>query len=91
MNLNGEVIGINTLKSTLAGYDDYGMPIGAEGIGFAIPITAAKPIIEQLITKGSVERPGIGITCIIDETNAVQSERFSRRRYGGKGSFRRAC
>jgi serine protease Do len=64
VNLSGEVIGINTLKSTLAGYDDYGMPIGAEGIGFAIPITSAKPIIEQLITKGGVERPGIGITCI---------------------------
>lgn len=69
VNLAGEVVGINTLKSTLAGYDDYGMPIGAEGIGFAIPINTARPIIEQLITKGSVERPGIGITCLVDETN----------------------
>ncbi len=70
VNLKGEVIGINTLKSTLAGYDDYGMPIGAEGIGFAIPINSAKPIVEQLITTGRVERPGIGVSCIIDETNA---------------------
>ena len=44
VNINGEVIGINTLKSYLAGYDDYGVPIGTEGIGFAIPINTAKPI-----------------------------------------------
>ncbi len=69
VNLKGEVIGINTLKKTLAGFDDYGIPIGTEGIGFAIPVSSAKPIIEQLITKGSVERPGIGITCTVDLTN----------------------
>lgn len=69
VNLKGEVIGINTLKTYLAGYDDYGMPIGTEGIGFAIPMATAQPIIEQLITTGNVERPGIGITCLVDETN----------------------
>ncbi len=70
VNINGEVIGINTLKSYLAGYDDYGVPIGTEGIGFAIPINTAKPIIQQLMTTGSVVRPGIGISCLVDETNA---------------------
>lgn len=74
VNLKGEVIGINTLKTYLAGYDDYGVPIGTEGIGFAIPITSARPLIEQLITKGSVERPGIGITCLVDLTNAYNPE-----------------
>ena len=69
VNLKGEVIGINTLKTYLAGYDDYGMPIGTEGIGFSIPMDTAQPIIEQLITKGSVQRPGIGVTCLVDETN----------------------
>lgn len=42
MNMNGEVIGINSSK------------IGGEyvdGIGFAIPISAARPIIENLMTK----------------------------------------
>jgi len=69
VNIRGEVIGINTLKSYLAGIDAYGMPIGTEGIGFAIPINTAKPIIEQLIATGSVVRPGIGISCLVDETN----------------------
>lgn len=42
VNINGEVIGINSSK------------IGGEyvdGIGFAIPISAARPIIENLMTK----------------------------------------
>lgn len=69
VNMKGQVIGINTLKTYLAGYDDYGVPIGTEGIGFAIPINAAKPIVEQLIATGSVQRPGIGIKCLVDETN----------------------
>lgn len=64
VNIKGEVIGINTLKSYLAGYDDYGVPIGTEGIGFAIPVNTAKPIIQQLMTSGSVVRPGIGISCL---------------------------
>ena len=69
VNLSGEVIGINTLKSYLAGYDDYGQSISTEGIGFAIPMSDALPIIEQLMTQGSVERPGIGISCLVDVTN----------------------
>ncbi|MDY0410425.1 S1C family serine protease [Paracerasibacillus soli] len=32
-----------------------------EGIGFAIPIDAAMPLMEQLETNGEVERPFIGI------------------------------
>jgi len=52
INARGEVIGINSAK--LAG--------GAEGMGFAIPITSAKPIIRELISKGYVSRPWIGIS-----------------------------
>ncbi len=69
VNMRGEVIGINTLKNTIAGYDTSGQAISAEGIGYAIPINAALPVIEQLLTKGSVERPGIGISCIVDTYN----------------------
>ena len=42
LNMNGEVIGINSNK------------IGGtvvEGMGYAIPISSAKPIIEELMTK----------------------------------------
>jgi len=50
----GQVIGINTAKIVELGY---------EGIGFAIPITYAIPIIEQLIVHGRVTgRVLLGIT-----------------------------
>lgn len=61
VDLNGTVIGINTLKEVVAGIDPSYGTISAEGIGFAIPINEAKPIIEQLIKQGYVSRPGLGI------------------------------
>lgn len=52
VNTRGEVIGINSAK--IARQD-------VEGLGFAIPINDARPIIEQLISQGYVSRPFIGI------------------------------
>ncbi len=53
LNVRGQLIGINTAKST--GYD-------VEGLGFAIPINEAKPIIESIIEHGYVTgRPLVGI------------------------------
>jgi len=62
INMQGQVIGINSAKTITAGYDEYGNAVSAEGIGFALPINQAKKIMEILITVGYVERPGIGIT-----------------------------
>ena len=61
VNSKGEVIGINSAKSYLAGYDTSGNPISSDGIGFAIPINDAKPIINEIISNGYISRPGIGI------------------------------
>ncbi len=56
INIYGQVIGINTAKST--GYD-------IEGLGFAIPIAEAIPVIESIIEHGYVKgRPMVGITGI---------------------------
>lgn len=58
-NLEGKVIGINSLKV---------LDMGVEGLGFAIPINDAKPIIADLILYGKVKRPYIGIyTANVDE------------------------
>lgn len=62
VNEKGEVIGINTLKSTNLGYDQSGNPITAEGLGFAIPINEAKPIINELIRHGYISRPYLGVS-----------------------------
>ncbi|MCP3027455.1 S1C family serine protease [Halobacillus sp. A5] len=52
INLQGEVIGINSMKIAQA---------EVEGIGFSIPMDIAKPIIDDLETTGEVERPYMGI------------------------------
>ena len=74
INMQGQVIGINSAKTITAGYDEYGNAVSAEGIGFALPINQAKKIMEILITVGYVERPGIGITVstITEETAEEQ-------------------
>ncbi|HHY47255.1 MAG TPA: PDZ domain-containing protein [Firmicutes bacterium] len=50
VDIQGRVIGINT---AIIPY--------AQGIGFAIPINQAKSVLNDLITKGKVLRPWIGI------------------------------
>ena len=52
VNSKGQVIGINTMKISYT---------GVEGLGFAIPISKAKPIYEQLIEYKKVKRPYIGV------------------------------
>ena len=59
LNLKGEVIGMNTAIFSRSG--------GYMGIGFAIPINIVKSVVEQLKTKGKVERGWLGI--IIQDLN----------------------
>lgn len=48
----GEVIGINTVKL---------VDSEIEGMGFAIPINDVKPIVDEIMTYGSIQRPVLGI------------------------------
>jgi 2-alkenal reductase len=56
-DLNGQVVGVNTLVVR-----DSGNGIAAEGLGFAIPSNTVKQISQAIIDNGSVERPYLGIT-----------------------------
>ena len=56
INLQGEVVGINTL---VAGIAERGFQ--AQGIGFAIAIDTAKPIADEIVATGRVVHPYIGI------------------------------
>mgnify|MGYP000821792124 FL=1 len=68
INSSGQVIGINSAKMSST-YSNNSATI--EGIGFAIPMTEAKSIIDDLINYGYVTgRPQLGITCQ-DVTEAV--------------------
>jgi serine protease Do len=57
VNLAGQIIGINTLVVRNSG----GTGAIAEGLGFAIPSNSARAIAEQIIAKGYVSRPYLGI------------------------------
>ncbi|WP_325050149.1 S1C family serine protease [Cohnella faecalis] len=52
VDLNGRVVGINSMKVA---------DMGVEGIGFAIPISDAMTIIDQLMEHGKVLRPYMGV------------------------------
>ena len=52
LNSEGEVIGINTLVRSGPG----------AGLGFAIPINRAREIAKQLVERGSVSHPMIGVS-----------------------------
>jgi len=52
INYRGEVIGINTRN--------LGQAQGAQNIGFAIPITMARDVMQQIIDSGSVRRGWLG-------------------------------
>ncbi|WP_368502946.1 S1C family serine protease [Alkalihalophilus sp. As8PL] len=52
LNIEGQVIGINSMKIAQS---------SVEGIGFAIPTSVALPIIEDLERYGEVKRPQLGV------------------------------
>ena len=62
LNRKGEVIGMNTRKETTVAFDDWGLPVAAEGIGYAIPINDVLDIAEALIRNGRIERAQLGVT-----------------------------
>ena len=65
VNSKGQVIGITTLK--LAGS-------GIEGVSFAIPINDTISIYKELIEKGKIARPFLGISGLaIDEATAIRN------------------
>ncbi len=54
LNINGEVIGINTMIASRSG--------GYQGIGFAMPINSAVAVYNSIIKTGHVTRGSIGIS-----------------------------
>jgi len=66
VNINGEVIGINTAIASPSG--------GNVGIGFAIPINLAKSIADQLIREGKITRGWLGVS--IQELTSDIAEGF---------------
>jgi len=54
VNLNGELVGINTAIASRSG--------GFQGIGFAVPSNMAERVMNSLMTEGKVVRGWLGVT-----------------------------
>jgi S1-C subfamily serine protease len=64
VNLQGEVVGINTAKITA---------VEVSGVGFAISSSTAKSVAQELIEKGYVTRPYLGISVITVTPSIAQN------------------
>ncbi len=60
INAKGEVVGINTVKV-----------ITAEGMGFAVPINVAKPVIAKVSSGGNYGAPNIGLQALDRELGKI--------------------
>ncbi len=69
VNIDGEVIGINTAIASRSG--------GYQGIGFAIPSSSAKLIMDDLVKEGKVKRGLLGVN--IQDMNEALSKSFGRK------------
>ena len=63
INLQGEVVGINTAKITA---------IDVAGVGFAVSAETARPVVDELIDRGYVSRPYLGVS-LVTVTPAIAS------------------
>lgn len=62
INIQGQVIGVNSSKITSSSVSSSGVAI--EGMGFAIPSNDVVQIINQLETNGKVTRPALGVQMV---------------------------
>lgn len=65
LDLQGKVIGINTAVSS-----------SGQGLSFAIPINSVKEVLGELISKGKISRPWLGVTLTDIKTLDSQTKKY---------------
>ena len=60
VNMNGELVGVNSAIATLGG-DSGQSQSGSIGLGFAIPVDQAKRIADELIQNGTASHASLGV------------------------------
>ena len=61
VNMNGELVGVNSAIATLGGDAGPQAQSGSIGLGFAIPVDQAKRIADELIKNGSASHASLGV------------------------------
>ena len=70
VNMNGELIGVNSAIASLgggSGPESAGAQSGSIGLGFAIPADQAKHISDELVSHGSVTHASLGVALSADQ------------------------
>jgi putative serine protease PepD len=61
VNMNGELVGVNSAIATLGGDAGPQAQSGSIGLGFAIPVDQAKRIADELIQSGTASHASLGV------------------------------
>ena len=95
VDMNGELIGMNSAIAALAGADGSGgIQGGSIGIGFAIPVDDANRIAGELIATGRATHGWLGVE-VVDDTNnrgaRIVGVTDGSPRRGGWAGYWRVC
>ncbi|MEH3129817.1 MAG: trypsin-like peptidase domain-containing protein [Mycolicibacterium neoaurum] len=75
INMNAEVIGINTAGKSLSD--------SASGLGFAIPVNEVKDVVQKLIEAGKIEHPSLGLTARSVSNDLASGAQIANVKAGG--------
>lgn len=70
VNMNAEVIGINTASKSLSE--------SASGLGFAIPVNEVRHVVETLMRDGKITHPTVGLTAQSESDTAASGARVTK-------------
>ena len=73
VNLNGELVGINTAIASASGFSR-----GNVGLAFAIPVNVVKTVTDELIETGSIERAQLGVRFLPVPSSLRQAQDLPR-------------
>jgi putative serine protease PepD len=68
VNMNGELIGVNSAIASMGGGGSGGGQSGSIGLGFAIPADQAKRIADELVSTGTATHGSLGVQLSSDST-----------------------
>lgn len=68
VDMNGDLVGVNSAIATLGGDSPEATQSGSIGLGFAIPVDQAKRIADELIQSGTATRASLGVQVVNDKT-----------------------
>ncbi len=69
VDMNGDLIGVNSAIASLGGgQDSQAAQSGSIGLGFAIPVDQAKRIADELVSTGTVQHASLGVQLSSDDS-----------------------